>query len=154
MSQITLQEAIERYGKIEGGKWADEGKWMIRVDIPEEISATWINSATGKPTTHIYAHKELEGPLQRALLNLVARGLLSELKTFDGCFMLRDVRGEPGHPSWHSYGLAIDVNAAENQLGCEPSLSPEFVACFNDEGFVWGGTFHRLDGMHFQLASG
>ena len=55
--------------------------------------------------------------------------------------------------SLHSWGIAIDVNAAWNQLNMTPTLSPEFVKCFIDAGFDWGGTWQRKDGMHFQLKS-
>jgi hypothetical protein len=47
--------------------------------------------------------------------------------------------------------MAIDVNAFENGLGKKPKLSAGFVKCFTDAGFVWGGNFARLDGMHFEL---
>jgi hypothetical protein len=53
--------------------------------------------------------------------------------------------------STHAWALAIDVNAFENGLGKKPKLSAAFVKCFTDAGFVWGGTFARLDGMHFEL---
>ena len=76
---------------------------------------------------------------------------MSELKTFDGCFCIRDVRAIPGQKSCHSYGLAIDINAAENGLNKQPKLTPEFVKCFTDEGWVWGGKWKRPDGMHFAL---
>jgi len=88
-------------------------------------------------------------PLAQALQNLLDRGLLCELESFDGCFCIRDVRALPGQRSLHSYGIAIDVNASENKLGEQPSLSADFVACFTDAGFTWGGNFHRKDGMHF-----
>jgi hypothetical protein len=55
--------------------------------------------------------------------------------------------------SLHSWGIAIDVNAAWNGLGKEPTLTPEFVKCFTDAGFDWGGTWKRKDGMHFQLSN-
>ncbi len=55
--------------------------------------------------------------------------------------------------SLHSWGIAIDVNAAWNGLNKEPVLSAGFVKCFTDAGFEWGGTWKRKDGMHFQLSS-
>ena len=53
--------------------------------------------------------------------------------------------------SLHSWGIAIDVNAAWNGLNKPSTLSPGFVKCFTDAGFEWGGTWKRIDGMHFQL---
>lgn len=147
---ISLDEAKKRYGEIKDGKWADEAKWCVLYVPPAGLK--WINSATGKPVEHIYVNRDMMGPLHRALCNVIERGLVDELKTFDGCFMIRDVRAEPGHPSCHSYALAIDINASENQLGHEPKISPDLVKCFTDEKFAWGGDFRRKDGMHFSYA--
>jgi hypothetical protein len=143
----SIQDCIAKYGAIEGGKWADEAKWCILLEVPIEIQ--WINSATGKRANHVYCNKDMGSALKDALDNVVGRGLAGQLKTFDGCLMIRDVRGEPGHPSCHSYALAIDLNAATNKLGQEPTLSMELVKCFTDAGFSWGGSFKRKDGMHF-----
>ena len=54
--------------------------------------------------------------------------------------------------SLHSWGIAIDVNAAWNGLDKTPVLSAGFVKCFTDAGFDWGGRWTRKDGMDFQLA--
>lgn len=147
----TQEEAIARYGAIVDGKWADESKHCSLLNIPADL-AVWINSATGKPATRIYCNKDIQAPLIRALYALKEGNLLHELKTFDGCFTIRDVRGEPGKLSCHAYALAIDLNAAENPLKAEPKLSADFVSCFLAQGFDWGGVFSRKDGMHFSHA--
>lgn len=150
--RISLDGAIFKYGAIVDGKWADEGKFCTALQIPDDISENWINSATGHPTTHIYCNKDMAPFLLQALQNVRDRGLLHELKTFDGCLMIRSVRGEPGKPSCHSYALAIDINSDENKLNQKPKMSYALVKCFTDVGFSWGGDFHRKDGMHFSLA--
>ncbi len=150
--RISLDAAIERYGKIENGIWANEAEWCILFKVPNKISATWINSITGKPTTHIYLNKDLATPLSYAMTSIIEKNLISELKTFDGAFMIRDVREEPGLLSTHAYACGIDINAAENKLGSNPKMSPELVKCFKNCGFTWGGAFKRKDGMHFSLA--
>lgn len=109
---------------------------------------TWINTATGSPTRRIYCNTDVHKPLLEALEQVKERGLLHELKTFDGCFNIRRVRGSD-LVSTHAYGLAIDLNAKENPLGGHVSLSPEFVKCWTDAGWDWGGRFKRRDGMHF-----
>lgn len=146
---ITIENAKTRYGEIKDGKWTNESKWMVICVIPDNISTIWINSASGQPTRRIYINKDAKEPLLKALQNLKDNKLENELKTFDGCFNIRDVRGEPGKPSCHSFGLAVDLNAKENGLGKTPKLSKEFVKCFTDAGWTWGGNFKRLDGMHF-----
>lgn len=147
---MKLQEAIDRYGKIVDGKWAKMAEFCAFVVVPDELSKTWMKS--DGPTKHIYCNIDMSNVLKRALTNVVSRGLCGQLKTFDGCLMIRDVRGEPGVPSTHSYALAIDINASTNKLGTEGDMSPELAACFTDEGFVHGRTFKRQDPMHFSLA--
>jgi hypothetical protein len=145
----TFAEAEARYGAIVAGKWDDEGKWCVLVDVPAAID--WVNSITGKRASRVYCNRDMAQALQDALGNAIARGLASEIKTFDGCFMVRDVRGEPGKPSAHSYALAIDINAATNQLGTSGDISSGLAVCFIDAGFTWGRGFHRQDPMHFSF---
>ena len=148
----SYKEASDRYGIIADSKWADEAKWMGMYVVPDDLKANWTNTASGKGINKIYMNKDMIGPFGQAMDNIRTRGLTSELKTFDGCFMIRMVRGSSTVASTHSYGLAVDLNASENALGQVPQLSAEFVACFTDVGFIWGGNFKRLDGMHFQWA--
>lgn len=148
---LSLVDAAARYGPVIGGKWAREGEFCRILKIPQRVSRVWKNRLTGKPTERIYCNRDLHDPLTWALEMLVERDLLDELKTFDGCYNIRDVRGIDGKPSAHSYAIAIDLNAASNPLGSHGTLSPEFVECFTDQGFVWGGDFPRRDPMHFSL---
>lgn len=145
-------DCVKRYGAIVNGVWGEETQWCFLWNVPTAIAAQVVNSATGQPWTHVYVNRDMQPALAQALQNVLARNLLDQLHTFDGCFMIRDVRAQPGHPSCHSYALAIDLNASENPLGQVPSMSPELVKCFTDAGFTWGGTFRRQDGMHFSLA--
>jgi hypothetical protein len=98
----------------------------------------------------IYCNKLLVEPLTKALQALKANGIEDELRTFDGCFNIRKKRGATT-ASLHSWGMAIDVNAAWNGFGKKPTLSEAFVRCFDNAGFDWGGKWGKPDGMHFQL---
>jgi len=144
---MTLQDAISKYGAIVDGKWARESEFCAIITPHPKLK--WVNSLTCGPVFHVYCNKDMSVPLLSALENVVLRKLDTQLLSFDGCKMIRDVRGQPGSLSCHAYALAIDINAASNRLGDEPSMSPELVKCFTDEGFAWGGHFHRKDGMHF-----
>lgn len=77
------------------------------------------------------------------------------INSYDGCYVYRNVRGE-SNLSLHSWGLAIDLNAATNPLGSTspPSFQPQaLVETFKKHGFFWGGNYnHRKDPMHFQRA--
>ena len=117
---------------------------MVMWDVPTELEI-------GVIPKRIYCNKDMVKPLEQAFTNLIQRNHVGELKTWDGCFNIRKKRGLTSM-SLHSWGIAIDVNAFENGLNVKPKLSPGFVKCFTDAGFDWGGTWTRLDGMHFQLA--
>jgi hypothetical protein len=124
-----------------------ERKHMVLWDVPTDINIS-IPTIPNK----IYCNKQIVKPLEEAFRNLMNYGLHKELKTWDGCFNIRKMRGA-NNQSIHSWGLAIDVNAAWNGLGKEPTLSPAFVKCFTDAGFDWGGIWERKDGMHFQISA-
>jgi len=98
----------------------------------------------------IYGHELLADPLRQAFGLIVDRGLFDELKTYDGCFNIRRMKGS-GSMSVHSWGLAVDFNAAENPFGGPVNFSDEFIRCFADAGFEPGALWRTPDGMHFQL---
>jgi hypothetical protein len=135
---ITSKQALARYGSPvhEAG--------MVIWDVPAELEI-------GVIPKRIYCNRDLVLPLTRAFTNLIERKYVRELVTWDGCFNIRQKRNGTS-ASLHSWGLAIDVNAAWNQLGKKPQLTPGFVKCFTDAGFEWGGDWDMPDGMHMQLA--
>lgn len=137
---ITYKECLTKFGEPR----ANERKFMHLFDVPTELEI-------GVIPKKIYCNKLMDAPLTQAFKNLISTGCVHELRTWDGCFDIRNVRGRTT-PSLHSWGIAIDLNAAWNGLGRTPTLSDKFVKCFTDAGFEWGGVWKRPDGMHFQLA--
>lgn len=137
---VTSAQALKKYGD------PTLQKAMTLWDVPTHLEI-------GVIPKKIYCNRDLVKPLEQALSNLINRNVVNELKTWDGCFNIRKKKGLKSM-SLHSWGIAIDVNAAWNGLGKTPTLSREFVKCFTDAGFDWGGVWrNRPDGMHFQLAS-
>lgn len=136
---VTSAQCLAKYGEP-----SVKNKWLVLWDVPAELEI-------GIIPKRIYCNKDMVGPLTQAFKNLIATGAVKELKTWDGCFNIRKMRGLSSM-SLHSWAIAIDVNAFENGLGHVPKLSAKFVKCFTDAGFDWGGTWKRKDGMHFQLA--
>lgn len=152
---ITSKQALKKYG--EPHLLSTQSKsfelWFVPKDIQEAFKHVRFSAVgtIGFPKK-IFLNKDLKVPLEKALRNLMARDFAKEMKTWDGCFMIRQKRGLKSM-SLHSWGIAIDLNAAWNQLHMKPTLSSGFVKCFTDAGFDWGGDWARKDGMHFQLAS-
>lgn len=150
---MTYQDCVNKYGPIANGVWTDESKWCVVYKPPQWFVNQVVNTVTGFPCVHIYLNKDMVDPLDKVLALLYSKGLHTELKTFDGCVNQRDVRGDPGKPSTHSYGLGLDLDAHDNQLGTSGSFSQEFLQCWKDCGFDVGAWFHsRKDPMHFSLA--
>lgn len=137
---VTSQQALKKYGPP-----SQDNKNLVLWDVPSELEI-------GVIPKRIYCNKDLVAPLTQAFKNLIATGCVNELKTWDGCFNIRKKRGA-NSMSLHSWAIAIDINAFENQMYQTPKLSSGVVKCFTDAGFEWGGNWDKkIDGMHFQLA--
>jgi len=129
---------LQKYGP------AEKEKHMILWDVPPHLEI-------GAIPKRLYCNGDLIVPLGHAFQNIITRGLIDQLKTFDGCFNIRK-KTQGSTPSLHSWGIAIDINAAWNGYDKKPTMSKELVACFTDSGFDWGGNWSIPDGMHFELA--
>lgn len=143
---ITSKQALAKYGPPE-----NESS-MTLWDVPSHLEI-------GVIPKRIYCNKAMVEPLTKAFENLISRGRVAELKTWDGVFNIRKKKSGLS-PSLHSWGLAIDVNSFDNQFGktyeqlikegrCP--FSDKFLQCFRDAGFDCGGDWSRPDRMHFQL---
>jgi hypothetical protein len=140
---VTSAQCLKKWG--DPAITTNELKYMTLWDVPSHLEI-------GVIPKKLYCNKLMIGPLMQAFSNIIDRRLIDELKTWDGCFNVRKKRGLKSM-SLHSWGIAIDINAAWNGLGKEPTMSNRLVKCFTDCGFEWGGTWARKDGMHFQLRS-
>lgn len=84
-------------------------------------------------------------------------GLLPLVKSYEGSYVPRLIRGSTSSLSNHAYGSAFDINYHWNQLGKTPAKRGsigsvhELVPLAHEHGFYWGGHFTRLDGMHFEI---
>jgi hypothetical protein len=152
---ITSAQCLKKYG--DPNLLATQSKhfivWEVDADIREAFKHVRFSAVgtIGFPKK-IFVNKDFQPVLEKALRNLIERGLTKEMKTWDGVFIIRAKRGLSSL-SIHSWANAVDVNRAENDLNMKPKLSKEFVDCFKDAGCDWGGDWQRLDGMHFQLKS-
>jgi len=152
---VTSAQALKKYGdpSLAATQQKHFVLWQVPADIQDAFKHVRFTAlgTIGFPKK-IFLNKDMQAPLEEGLRNVMLRGLASEMKTWDGVFVLRNKRGLQSM-SLHSFAIAFDVNQEENQLNMEPKLSPAFVKCFTDALFDWGGTWKRKDGMHFQLAT-
>jgi hypothetical protein len=133
-------------------------KQIITLDLRE--FADMLGHMKGEPLTSTLGHRLLEKPLKKALGLVRDRGLAKELKTFDGLWAIRSMKSG-NLLSVHSWGLALDFNQLTNPYQTPKDktwpnmvrdLSDNFVRCFAEAGFEWGGLWTSVyDPMHFQL---
>lgn len=140
----TQSEIISKYGPpgpVYRAKYCIT--WNVKADFP------WF------PSDKIYINKEFKDKLYAAFKQLEQKGLSREIKTFDGCYAERNVRGTDAI-SLHSWAMAIDINAAFEKLGqIVTHFSKEFIDVIVSNGLFWGGNYHgRKDPMHFSLYNG
>ena len=111
------------------------------------------------PWKRVYINKDFKDKVYNTFKQLESLGLHKEIKTFDGCYVERKVRGRSAI-SLHSWAMAIDFNAATEKLYQKKNgvfhsnFSPRFVKCFTDNGIFWGGKWNRFDPMHFAHYNG
>jgi len=101
-----------------------------------------------------------------------AENLLHLIRSYEGCFVARYIRGSSPGPdghglknssdvsalSNHSFGSTFDINFVDNQRGNTPAAFGargcirELVESANSLNVFWGGHFGTPDGMHFEIA--
>ncbi len=91
-----------------------------------------------------------------AVVNGRTVSLLSLIKTMDGTWVPRHVNWNPSRGlSNHSWGTAIDINAANHFRYVNPSTEPTdpnlilWEKAFKPAGFSWGNSY--ADAMHYEL---
>jgi hypothetical protein len=146
---LSAKDCLRKYGPP-----AQDNPFLTLWDVPSALEI-------GVIPKKIYCNRDLIQPLTAAFQALIQTGHVAELLTWDGCFNIRNVRGKAS-PSLHSWGVAIDMNAANNPLGLTRTqivarglkpFSPGFLSCFRSNGFDCGADWtSRPDFMHFQLS--
>lgn len=117
----------------------------------KHITRIPVTIAGGKTVT-IACHVAVAARMARVFQKLKAENALGLIKTYDGCFNIRKVRGG-NRPSLHAWGLAIDLNAGQFPLGSAQRQNAVLVRAWTAEGFFSGSKFHRPDPMHFQYSA-
>jgi hypothetical protein len=127
----------------------------------ESMILTWVNLPASLPlgwdlnhtVTRIRVNKAIANLTRTTLEQIYHDGLWHLLLTFDGCYCWRPKRTS-SRLSLHAWGAAIDLNAGMNLIGMAGNQDERLLAVFRKHGWVWGGSFHFPDAMHFQAAAG
>jgi len=108
-------------------------------------------------TEKIRCHRLVAEQILSALRELDDKGLRRLIHTFDGCYLPRHVCWNPERPlSRHSWGIALDLNAAKFPFGSARRQEARLVEVFARHGFLCGqkggGLWEKtLDPMHFEV---
>lgn len=112
--------------------------------------------------TQFSAHKKVAASLERILSRALAHYGATQIRKlnldiFSGCLNVRKIAGSTNW-SMHAWGIAIDIDAAHNQMDegrtaafAKPVYAP-FLDFFEDEGWTSLGRARNYDYMHFQAA--
>lgn len=151
------EKLFAKYGNPAENPKAFQDEHMVFWTVP-----MWLDTHIPPLPNKIYLNRDLIHPLEDTLNRLISLQVYKEIKTWDGCFNIRMIRGSKTRLSIHSWGLAIDINAAHNPLGVTKEaakakgLEP-FTKLFDevwaDAGWTCGAGWKRPDGMHFEYTS-
>ena len=135
------------------------------------VAVDWMSAIFGKGSYRFRVTKINEVDKKLALISHALEELVSQnphFKTFlaqpGGSFLWRTI-ANTGRLSPHSFGIAIDINAAyshywqwkmkksirENRRLPHLNTIPwEIISIFEQYGFIWGGKWYHYDTMHFE----
>jgi hypothetical protein len=121
---------------------------------------SWVSQHITKKTVpllgEVTCHRTMLPQLEGALTEIRDSGLSASIKPgqYGGCYAPRFIQRDGSKPlSMHAWGLAVDINVADNPVGSRPNLDPQVVAIMEKWGFRWGGRWSPPDGHHFELAA-
>lgn len=129
---------------------------MVRVSFPKPLVLGWtVEEKEPKFARAASVHQNCAEELERVFLILEREDLWPKFRTFDGAYTWRMQRNSASKLSMHSFGAALDFDAATNKLGqVDGDINQSIVQVFESCGWTWGGRFQRPDMMHFQFATG
>ncbi len=152
LSYITTSQRDQWYGPIRFIP-------LPTIDNPEGISVTndfYARNIVRKafPIIGVASIHKLAAPsLEAALREIERKGWASKIRSFEGGYYPRYVRGSSTNLSSHSYGTSIDINAWSNPQGSPPTDDQALLApIFEKHGWYWGDRFtSKRDPMHFEF---
>jgi D-alanyl-D-alanine carboxypeptidase len=112
---------------------------------------THIETTTVPVLGRVTCNRGIVPQLTAAMQELKSRGLAELIRTYHGCFVPRFIgRSDANMISFHTWGVAFDINLAGNLHGEAPHEDPRLVRTLERWGFAWGGTWLLPDGSHFE----
>lgn len=146
-------------------KIARRKAWRREIGHTWELTKPWITKMdpldSGTPLTFLGAkipdgmNRQVIPYLKEAEARIQAKIASGEIKynvNSTTSTYWRNVRGGKNQ-SYHSWGVAIDINPGSNPLGATTTdIPPAIIQIMKECGFIWGGDWKgRKDPMHFEF---
>jgi len=136
------------------GNWEKQN--IVSLQLPELKGI----DVFGKPSSgRMRFHKKAADQLKGLWSSWGKNDLIHLIRSYEGSFVPRFIRGSKETLSNHAFGSAFDINMKWNRLGKIPApvgsegSVRELIPIAHEFGFYWGGHFrNRPDGMHFEVA--
>lgn len=144
------------YRDTSGGRIEIDPRWVAENIVTIKLPGInrYVQVHKDAKDNFIQAFKYIENGT--ATINGKQVPLLSLVKTMDGTFVSRHVNWNPSRGlSNHSWGTAIDINAANHFRRVDPAREPYdpnyilWEKAFKPAGFSWGNSY--ADAMHYEL---
>jgi hypothetical protein len=135
---------VYKYTVLGGGHIAPDPAWVSAHIVTETVPI--LGAVT--------CNKVIFPQLKAALQEVIDRGLADKIhpSQYAGCYYPRFIAGTTTLSN-HAFGLALDLNAVENQRGTVGQIDRGVVSAFEHWGFTWGGSWSYTDPMHFEMNS-
>ena len=151
---LTDKEIIAKYGQ------PGDSTNFVTIQLPYPMRIAWDTKVT---VSKMQCHAKAAGPFLQVFNDLQAHYGLEKLQElgidlFGGCVNVRLQRGSKTKWSRHSWGIAIDLDPARNNLKetaktarfARPEYKP-MIDIFYKNGFIGYGPEKNYDWMHFEL---
>lgn len=153
MPVLSYDEMVRHFGdpsECIDGEGNPTSEWMQRM-ISIRLPAPIPYIGTTKLLVSLRCHKKVAPHMQAAFDTLYHAGQWALLKDCGGAFCWRLARKSTAM-SHHAWGIAVDVNVADNPFLKAPKMDARIIRAFETNGFIWGGDWlRRKDGMHFEF---
>jgi hypothetical protein len=122
------------------------------LQIDPAWTAAHIETAHVPLLGRVTCNRQIVPQLIAAMRHVKRRAPPNVVRSFDGCYVPRFIGwSDENMLSYHSWGIAFDVNAEANVRGETPDQDPRLVRILARDGFEWGGSWIVPDGNHFEF---
>lgn len=103
---------------------------------------------------NVKVHPRVAGCLQAVANEIKTNNIQYEIKVMGGYRLDGNGFGQIGTRSYHSFGVAVDINPSTNPFSRTPvphDIPQSYVDAFHHHGWSWGGGWKSIkDYMHFE----